>query len=172
MCLRGKVFIEPLLNNGHMRHNICTSIYSCRTFIPNFRGPEILGCCGNVETDPYINIYCRGVAFCPKVRNTNFIIKAGKALPYYKASYQFFSLLSLVWKKIKTGLWDHLSVCLCPRVLIRLGLGIHVPAATNTRNNRRSVGRTIFCEVRVVSKEGKRLVLPRTSCIVLHSIVI
>jgi hypothetical protein len=31
-------------------------------------------------------------------------------------------------------------------------LGKHVPAATDTRNKRRNVGRVVFCTVRVVSK--------------------
>jgi hypothetical protein len=78
--------------------------------------------------------------------------------------------------------------CITPFVA-RLRLGKHVPAATNKRNNRRIVGgvwcvclsvyppifakkqlgrdvpaRTKNCSVRVLSKESRRLVLPRTSC--------
>jgi hypothetical protein len=36
----------------------------------------------------------------------------------------------------------------------RQRLGKHVPAATNTRNNRRNVGRVILYAVRVLSKES------------------
>jgi hypothetical protein len=41
-----------------------------------------------------------------------------------------------------------------PPIVDRQRLGKHVPAATNTRNNRRIVGRVVFYTVRVVSKEG------------------
>jgi hypothetical protein len=37
----------------------------------------------------------------------------------------------------------------------------HVTATANTRNNRRTVGRFIFYAVHVVSKESRRLVLPK-----------
>jgi hypothetical protein len=43
-------------------------------------------------------------------------------------------------------------------------LGKHVPAARDTRNNRRIVGRVVFYIVRAVSKKSKRLVLPKMSC--------
>jgi hypothetical protein len=52
----------------------------------------------------------------------------------------------------------------------RQRLGKHVPAATNARDNKRIVGRVIFYVVRVVSKESKRLVLPRTSYSSLNSL--
>jgi hypothetical protein len=69
--------------------------------------------------------------------------------------------------KIKVGLCDHLalvSVCIPPQIVSQQRLGKHFPAATNTRNNRRVVRRVVFNAVRVVSKERRRLVLPRTSC--------
>jgi hypothetical protein len=94
---------------------------------------------------------------------------------------------------------SHQSVCLhtcIPPFIARQRLSRHVSAATNTRNNRRIVGRVclwvclytiplsllgdnsvktflrqrriaegvVFCAVRVVSKESRLLVLPRTSC--------
>jgi hypothetical protein len=43
-------------------------------------------------------------------------------------------------------------------------LGKNVTASTNTRNSNRIVRRVVFSEFRVVSKESRRLVLPRTSC--------
>jgi hypothetical protein len=48
----------------------------------------------------------------------------------------------------------HQSVCLYvyPHVVARQGLGKHVPAETNTRNGCRTVGRVVFCTVRVVWK--------------------
>jgi hypothetical protein len=86
----------------------------------------------------------------------------------------------------------HQSVCMCMRSIVaRRWLGKHVPAATNTRNSMRIVGRLCLCillsllginsvktfprqrriirgvvffEVRVVSKESRRLVLTRTCC--------
>jgi hypothetical protein len=56
-----------------------------------------------------------------------------------------------------------------PPIVTRQWLGKHVPAATNTRthNNRRIVGRVVFYAVRVVSKESRRLVLPRTFFLIL-----
>jgi hypothetical protein len=39
-----------------------------------------------------------------------------------------------------------------------------------TRGNRRIVGRVVFYAIRVVSKESRRFVLPRTSCIPQRSI--
>jgi hypothetical protein len=96
------------------------------------------------------------------------------------------SLLSLLGKA---------SVKCMPLFIARQRFGKHVPAPTNTRNNRRIVGRAclwvrlctplsllgnnsvktfpqerrivggvVFYAVRVVSKESRRLVLPRTSC--------
>jgi hypothetical protein len=61
-----------------------------------------------------------------------------------------------------------LSVCQCVRVCIPLSvarqrLGKHVPAAMN-KCNIRTVETVIFYEVRVISKESRRLGLPRTSC--------
>jgi hypothetical protein len=41
-----------------------------------------------------------------------------------------------------------------PFIVARLLLGRHVPAATNTRNNRRIVGGVVFYAVLVVSKES------------------
>jgi hypothetical protein len=57
---------------------------------------------------------------------------------------------------------SHLSVY--PSVFAMQGLSQNVTAAMNTHNNRRIVGRTIFCVVHI-SKESRRLVLPRTSCL-------
>jgi hypothetical protein len=57
---------------------------------------------------------------------------------------------------------SHESVCLYPPNVARQWLGKHVPAAT--RNNRKNIGGVVFYAVRVVSKESRRLVLPRTSC--------
>jgi hypothetical protein len=50
---------------------------------------------------------------------------------------------------------SHQSVCLYvyPLIVARQRLGRHVPAAMNTRNNRRIVGGIIFYTVRVVIKE-------------------
>jgi hypothetical protein len=83
------------------------------------------------------------------------------------------------------------SVKCAPHLIARQRLGKHIPAAMNTRNKRRIVGRVclcislsllgnnsvkifprqqiifggvVFCVVRVVSKESRLLVLPRTSC--------
>jgi hypothetical protein len=61
----------------------------------------------------------------------------------------------------------HQSVCLYVYLFIvaRQRLGKNVSAATNTRRyNRRIVGRVVFCADRVLSKESRRLVLPRTYC--------
>jgi hypothetical protein len=55
------------------------------------------------------------------------------------------SLLSLLGKG---------SVKYIPLIVARQRLGEHVPAATNTRNNRRIVGRVIFYAVRVLSKKS------------------
>jgi hypothetical protein len=78
-----------------------------------------------------------------------------------------FSLLSLFWKKnkIKGGVWEHLTLCVCnPLSLLGNGSVNTFPAATNTRNDTRIVLRVVFYAVRVVSKENRRLVLLRTSC--------
>jgi hypothetical protein len=56
------------------------------------------------------------------------------------------------------------SVCVLLLIVARQRLGKHVPAATNTRNNRRIVGEVVFWAAPVVSKESRRLVLLRTSC--------
>jgi hypothetical protein len=48
-------------------------------------------------------------------------------------------------------------------IFARQLLGKYVPAATNTRNSRRIDWRATFYAGRVVSKENRRLVLPRTS---------
>jgi hypothetical protein len=60
---------------------------------------------------------------------------------------------------------SHQSVCLYlyPHIIIRQRLGKYFLAVTNKRNNRGIVGRVVFDAVRVVSKEGRLLVLPRTS---------
>jgi hypothetical protein len=75
------------------------------------------------------------------------------------------------------GTWAHLngihhtslpSVCFCiciPPILATQWLGKHVPAATIIRNNRRIVERVFFYTVHVLSKEIRRIVLLRTSCI-------
>jgi hypothetical protein len=55
---------------------------------------------------------------------------------------------------------SNLSVCVSP-VVARQRLRKNVTEVTNTRNNR-IVGRVIFCAVRVLSKESRRLVLHRT----------
>jgi hypothetical protein len=57
---------------------------------------------------------------------------------------------------------SHLSVCLYlypPPFGDRQRLGKHVPAAVNTRNNRKIVGRVNFYAVRVLSKESQRVCL-------------
>jgi hypothetical protein len=41
-----------------------------------------------------------------------------------------------------------------PLIVAKQRLGKRVPPATNTRNNRRIVGRVVFCAGRVVSKES------------------
>jgi hypothetical protein len=48
-------------------------------------------------------------------------------------------------------------------IVARQWLGKHIPAATIARNNRRIVERVVFYMVHVVSKESRRLILPRTS---------
>jgi hypothetical protein len=50
---------------------------------------------------------------------------------------------------------SHQSVCLYvyPTIVARQRLGKHIPAATNTRNIKKLVGRIVFCAVRVLSKE-------------------
>jgi hypothetical protein len=54
-------------------------------------------------------------------------------------------------------------VCMCIHPIVaRHRVGRHVPASTNTRNHRR-IGGGVFYAVRVLSKESRRLVLPRTS---------
>jgi hypothetical protein len=78
----------------------------------------------------------------------------------------FFILLSLFWK-IKLGLWDHhaVSVSVSPPntwklpVVARQWLSKHMPMAMNTY-----IGRIIFYAVRVISKESRLLVVPRTAC--------
>jgi hypothetical protein len=59
-------------------------------------------------------------------------------------------------------------VCLYvyPSVVARQRLGKNVTAATNTRNNRRIVGRVVSYAVRVVSEDSRRLILSRTSCMI------
>jgi hypothetical protein len=65
------------------------------------------------------------------------------------------------------GTWAHLngvlhkslpsvcvSVCVFPLIVARQRLCKHVPATTNTRNNRRIIGRVVFYAIRVVSKES------------------
>jgi hypothetical protein len=42
-----------------------------------------------------------------------------------------------------------------PPIVARQRLGKHVPAATNTQNNRRTVGCVVFYKVRVISKESR-----------------
>jgi hypothetical protein len=51
-----------------------------------------------------------------------------------------------------------------PRTGAMQWLGKQVPAATNTCNNR-IVGCAVFHVVRVMSKESRRLVRPRTFCV-------
>jgi hypothetical protein len=53
-----------------------------------------------------------------------------------------------------------------PPIVARQRLGKQVSAATNTRKNRKVVGRVDFYAVRAVSKESMRLVLARTYNIV------
>jgi hypothetical protein len=67
-----------------------------------------------------------------------------KSLPSVSVSVCV-SLLSLLGKG---------SVKYIPHFIARQRLGKHVPAATNTRNNRRIVGRVIFYAVCVLSKES------------------
>jgi hypothetical protein len=57
------------------------------------------------------------------------------------------------------------SVCLyvSPIIVASQRLGRHVPAAENTSNSGRTVGRVIFSEISIVLKESRRLLLPRTS---------
>jgi hypothetical protein len=74
------------------------------------------------------------------------------------------------------GTWSHLngvllkslpSVCVCiciPPFVARQRLGKQYPAATNTRNIRRIVGRVVLHAIHVVFKESMRFVLPRISC--------
>jgi hypothetical protein len=45
------------------------------------------------------------------------------------------------------------SMCI-PSTVVRQLLDEHVPAATNTRNNRRILGHVIFYAVRVLSEES------------------
>jgi hypothetical protein len=61
-------------------------------------------------------------------------------------------------------------VCLhvYPPIVARQRLDINFTAATGTRNDRRIVGRVVFCAARGVSKENRRLVIPRTSCYLLN----
>jgi hypothetical protein len=48
-----------------------------------------------------------------------------------------------------------LCVCACiPPVVARQLLGKHVPAVTNTRDNRRNVGCVVFYAARDISKES------------------
>jgi hypothetical protein len=47
-------------------------------------------------------------------------------------STMILSFLSLLFEKIKTGLWDNFVVCVPPIIAIQR-LGKHVPATTNTR---------------------------------------
>jgi hypothetical protein len=41
-----------------------------------------------------------------------------------------------------------------PPIVVRQLLGIHVPAATNTLNNRRIVGGVVFCTILIILKEN------------------
>jgi hypothetical protein len=52
------------------------------------------------------------------------------------------------------SLKGNISVKCSPPFIARQQLGKHVPAATNTRNNRRIVGRVIFYSVRVLPKKS------------------
>jgi hypothetical protein len=54
-------------------------------------------------------------------------------------------------------------VCVYPPVVARQLFAKNVTVATNTRNNRIIVESAVFCAVRVISKDRRRLVLPRTS---------
>jgi hypothetical protein len=55
-----------------------------------------------------------------------------------------------------TSLIPPVSLCLYvyPSIVARQRVGKFVPAAKNTRNNRRIVGRVVFCTVGVVPKES------------------
>jgi hypothetical protein len=50
-----------------------------------------------------------------------------------------------------------------PTIVARQRLDKDVTTATNTRNNRRIVGRVVLYAGRVISKKSRRLVPPRTS---------
>jgi hypothetical protein len=52
------------------------------------------------------------------------------------------------------------QICISP-IVARQRLGKHVPAATNTRNNRRIVGRVVLYAIRVVAKESIPRIIPR-----------
>jgi hypothetical protein len=71
------------------------------------------------------------------------------------------------FKETKVGLWDHHAMCLSvplPLWLVGNDSVKRYRDNENTGNRRRNVGSVFFYGVRVVSKECRRLVLPRTSC--------
>jgi hypothetical protein len=65
---------------------------------------------------------------------------------------------------------SHQFVCLhmYPLIVARQQLGKRFRATTNTRKNRRTVGRVVYCTVRVVSKESLWVSL----CIVIVFVVV
>jgi hypothetical protein len=87
-----------------------------------------------------------------------------------KQTFWNFVCISLHLSTLNSGLHKSptsicVSVCVSLPIVARQRLGKHVPAAKNTCNSRRIVGRFFFCAVHVVSKESRRLVLLRTSCL-------
>jgi hypothetical protein len=80
------------------------------------------------------------------------------------------------------GTWAHLngilhkslplvcvSLCVSP-IVARQRLGKSVSGNEYARNNRRIVGRVVFCAVRVVWNESRWLFFPRTSCLCCKSV--
>jgi hypothetical protein len=58
----------------------------------------------------------------------------------------------------------HAPTCHNTSIVARQRLGKIVTAGKNTRNNRRILGPIVFHTICVLSKETRRLFLPRTSC--------
>jgi hypothetical protein len=57
-----------------------------------------------------------------------------------------------------------------PSIVAKQRPSTNVTAATNTLGNRRTVGRAVLYAVRVVSKESRGLLIPRTSCLIVEKL--
>jgi hypothetical protein len=88
--------------------------------------------------------------------NTNMTLLQDESEPFWSIFYPTYLIL-----KNRVGLWDHVSVrvcvCVSPRSLVE-NYSVKVPLLLLGNGY-------VFYAVRAVSKESRRLVLPRTSCL-------